>query len=83
MDLKPGTFLYDVDEKSFGVLIQRYWSYEGIYYPSYGYSPALDTDYFKVWIWDIVWSKPGLMRLSETGLINLIKADIIIILEDT
>lgn len=80
MDLTPGTFLYDVDEKCIGILIRRFWSYEGAEPPSYTYA---DPDFFKVWIWEIVWSNDGRVLYSETGLINLIKADIIIILDDT
>ena len=80
MDLVPGTFLYDVDEKSIGILIRRFWSYEGTEQPSYSF---IDSDIFKVWIWEIVWSKEGKVFYSESGLINLIKADIIIILSDT
>ena len=80
MDLQPGTILYDVDEKSFGILIRRFKSYEDEWRSSYS---VRAPEVFRVWIWESVWSKDGRVMYSENGLINLIKADIIIILSDT
>ena len=79
MDLKPGMFLYDVTDKSISILIRRFWSYEGLEPPAYTHR---DPEFFKVWVWETVSSKDGKTYWSETGLINLIKADIIIVLDD-
>lgn len=79
MDLKPGMFLYDVTDKSISILIRRFWSYEGLEPPAYTHR---DPEFFKVWVWETVSSKEGKSYWSETGLINLIKADIIIVLDD-
>jgi hypothetical protein len=79
VDLRPGMFLYDVADKSITILIRRFWSYEGLEPPPYSYR---DPDFFKVWVWETVSSKEGKTYWSETGLINLIKADIIIVLDD-
>ncbi len=79
MDLKPGMFLYDVADKSISILIRRFWSYEGLEQPAYA---RTDPDFFKVWVWETVSSKDGKCYWSESGLLNLIKADIIIILDD-
>ena len=72
-------FLYDVTDKSISILIRRFWSYEGLEPPAYTHR---DTEFFKVWVWETVSSKEGKSYWSETGLINLIKADIIIVLDD-
>jgi len=79
VDLKPGMFLYDVADKSISILIRRFWSYEGLEPPAYA---RADPDFFKVWVWETVSSRDGKAYWSETGLLNLIKADIIIILDD-
>ena len=79
MDLRPGMFLYDVTDKSISILIRRFWSYEGLEPPAYTHR---DPEFFKVWVWETVSSKEGKSYWSETGLINLIKADIIIVLDD-
>ena len=79
MDLKPGMFLYDVTDKSISILIRRFWSYEGLEPPAYTHR---DPEFFKVWVWETVSSKEGKSYWSETGLINLIKADIIIVLDN-
>ena len=79
MDLKPGMFLYDVTDKSILILIRRFWSYEGLAPPTYA---IRDPDFFKVWVWETVSSREGKAYWSEGGLLNLIKADIIMILDD-
>lgn len=79
MDLQPGIVLYDVDEKSIGILIRRFKSYEDGTGLSYS---VRAPEVFRVWVWESVWSKDGRVMYSESGLINLIKADIIIILSD-
>jgi hypothetical protein len=79
VDLQPGTVLYDVDEKSIGILIRRFRSYED---GERSYSVRA-PEVFRVWVWESVWSKDGRVMYSEDGLINLMKADIIIILSDT
>jgi len=79
VDLQPGKILYDVDEKSIGILIRRFKSYED---GDRSYSSRA-PEIFRVWVWESVWSKDGRVMYSEDGLINLIKADIIIILSDT
>ena len=79
MDLSPGIFLYDVKDKSISILIRRFWSYEGLSPPSYTYG---DPDFFKVWVWELISSKDGRIFYSESGLINLIKADVFIVLGD-
>lgn len=79
MDLKPGMFLYDVTDKSILILIRRFWSYEGLEPPTYA---IRDPDFFKVWVWETVSSREGKAYWSEGGLLNLIKADIIMILDD-
>jgi hypothetical protein len=81
VDLKPGMFLYDVADKSISILIRRFWSYEGREPPPYIYQ-EYEPEFFKVWVWETVSSKDGKTYWSETGLINLIKADIIIILDN-
>lgn len=78
MDLIPGMFLYDAQDKSLTILIRRFWSYEGLQAPSYAYADG----FFKVWVWEAVSSKEGRVVYSEGGLINLIKADVFIILGD-
>lgn len=72
-------FLYDVTDKSISVLIRRFWSYEGQEPPVYA---RRNPEFFKVWVWETVSSKEGKTYWSETGLLNLIKADIIIVLGD-
>ena len=78
MDLLPGMLLYDAQDKSLTILIRRFWSYEGLQPPSYVYA----DDFLKVWVWETVSSKEGRVVYSEGGLINLIKADVFIILGD-
>jgi hypothetical protein len=80
VDLKPGMFLYDVDEKSICILLRRFWSYEDHGVPSYA---AVNPEFFKVWVWEMVTSKDGRVLYSQDGLINLIKAEIFIILDDS
>jgi len=80
VDLQPGIILYDVDEKSIGILIRRFKSYEDGWGRSYS---SRAPEIFRVWVWESVWSKDGRVMYSEDGLVNLIKADIIIILSDT
>ena len=79
MDLKPGMFLYDALDKSITILIRRFWSYEGLEPPAYA---KRDPDFFKIWIWETVSSKEGRIFYSESGLINMIKTDVFIVLED-
>jgi len=72
--------LYDVDEKSIGILVRRFKSFEDGSGLSYS---VRAPEIFRVWVWESLWSKDGRVTYSETGLVNLIKADIIIILSDT
>jgi hypothetical protein len=79
VDLHTGMVLYDVVDKSIMILVRRFWSYEGLEAPSYARS---NPDFFKVWVWETLSSREGKSFWSESGLLNLIKADIIIILDD-
>jgi hypothetical protein len=79
VDLIPGMFLYDVQDKSILILVRRFWSYEGLPIPPYA---QVDPEFFKVWVWEIISSKDGKVIYSESGLINLIKADIFLVLGD-
>jgi hypothetical protein len=79
VDLRSGMVLYDVVDKSFIILVRRFWSYEGLEAPSYA---KINPDFFKVWVWETLSSKEGKMFWSEGGLHNLIKSEIIIVLDD-
>lgn len=89
-DLRAGMSLYDVDTKSVGLLIRRLSTYEtnayGSYFDSYEAIPPelwrLKDSEFEIYVWDTVWSKDGRIIYSEQGLLNLIDAGIIIILDD-
>jgi len=79
VDLIPGMFLYDVQDKSILILMRRFWSYEGLPIPTYA---EMDPEFFKVWVWEAISSRDGKIIYSESGLINLIKADIFLVLGD-
>ena len=81
MDLKAGIVLYDVDDKSIGILLRRFKSYEK---EEYGRSYSVRApEVFRVWVWESCWSRGGRVLYSEEGLINLIKANHILVLVDT
>ena len=83
--LVEGMTLYDVDTKSIGILVRRFSTREALYnsYESYNipYDLVWDSEHCVTWVWDSVWSKDGRVVYSETGLVNLIKAGIIIIVD--
>ena len=87
INLVEGMTLYDVDTKSIGLLVRRFSTREVHQYDDY-YSNItipyniLDNSSFVVWVWDSVWSRDGRVIYSETGLVNLIKAGIIVILDE-
>ena len=83
--LVEGMTLFDVDTKSIGILIRRV-STRG--YPPHHIAGKLtlpydywDMDYI-TWVWDSIWSKDGRVIYSEGGLKNLIKAGIIVIVDN-
>ena len=80
MDLQPGIILYDVDAKSSGILIRRFKSYEDGWGRSYSSGAP---EIFRVWAWASVRSNAGRVVYSADEFLNLIKADIVIILRDT
>tara|TARA_R100000657_G_C4673464_1_gene118512 strand:+ start:1069 stop:1347 length:279 start_codon:yes stop_codon:yes gene_type:complete len=79
--------LFDVDTKSIGILIRRFSTREtqASEYHSYSsipYELVWELEEYITWVWDSVWSKDGRVIYSEDGLKNLIKAGIVIILDD-
>lgn len=90
IELRAGMSLYDVDAKSVGLLVKRLSTYEanayGGYFDSFNTLPPelwrMENSDHKVYVWDSVWSKDGRVIYSEQGLINLIDAGIIVILDD-
>lgn len=86
-NLVVGMTLYDVDTKSIGILIRRFSTreasmadYDGSY--TIPYELVWELNEYITWAWDSIWSKDGRVIYSETGLINLIKAGIITIIDD-
>lgn len=86
-DLVAGMTLFDVDTKSIGILVRRFSTREAIvagydddYAIPYNIWDLDDLEEYVTWVWDTLWSKDGRIVYSEDGLINLIKAGIIIIL---
>ena len=78
--------MYDVDTKSIGILIRRFSTreasiadYDGSY--TIPYELVWELEHFVSWAWDTVWSKDGRVVYSESGLVNLIKAGIIVIVD--
>ena len=85
-NLVEGMTLYDVDTKSIGILIRRFSTreasiadYDGSY--TIPYELVWELEHFVSWAWDTVWSKDGRVVYSESGLVNLIKAGIIVIVD--
>lgn len=87
LTLVAGMTLYDVDTKSIGILVRRFSTrenhlYAGAEHYSIPYDLVWDLEQYITWVWDSVWSKDGRVIYSETGLVNLIKAGIIVIVDD-
>ena len=87
--LVVGMTLFDVDTKSIGILIRRLSTreihdhyYDDQYVIPYEYYYGPEDNIYVAWLWDSLWSKDGRVVYSEDGLRNLIKAGIIIILDD-
>tara|TARA_B100000242_G_scaffold180312_1_gene129335 strand:- start:82 stop:396 length:315 start_codon:yes stop_codon:yes gene_type:complete len=87
LNLVEGMTLYDVDTKSIGILIRRFSTreahareYDG--YSSIPYELVWELDNYVTYVWESVWSKDGRVIYSEDGLRNLIKAGIVIILDN-
>ena len=84
--LVEGMTLYDVDTKSIGILVRRFSTREAHYYNDDSYSIPYDlvweSEYYITWVWDSVWSKDGRVMYSESGLLNLIKAGIVVIIDE-
>jgi hypothetical protein len=85
--LVAGMTLYDVDTKSIGILIRRFSTRETQFYDSQNdynipYELIWEMEPYVTWVWDSVWSKDGRVIYSETGLTNLIKAGIIVVVDD-
>ncbi len=86
LSLVAGMTLYDVDTKSIGILIRRFSTREfhvsepDIFERSVPYN-LWEYDNSLTWAWDSVWSKDGRVVYSESGLLNLIKAGIIVVLD--
>tara|TARA_R100001086_G_scaffold180277_1_gene100064 strand:- start:6 stop:329 length:324 start_codon:yes stop_codon:yes gene_type:complete len=87
--LVEGMTLFDVDTKSIGILIRRISTrqlhetdYNEQYVIPYECSYGYEYDMYVAWLWDSLWSKDGRVIYSEDGLKNLIKAGIIIILDE-
>ena len=80
MDLKAGSVIYDPSERSIGLLIRRFKTYEDGGHLSYS---VRAPEFFRIWVWDIVWSKSGRSLYSEEGLHNLIKEGAVIIIDNT
>jgi len=85
-NLVEGMTLYDVDTKSIGILIRRFSTreasaadYDGFY--TIPYELVWELEHYITWAWDSVWSKDGRVVYSESGLVNLIKAGIIVIVD--
>lgn len=86
INLLEGMTLFDVDTKSIGILVRRFTTREVDQHNEYIGTHTVphsvwDNSSFIVWVWDTVWSKDGRVIYSETGLENLIKAGIIVILD--
>ena len=86
INLVKGMTLYDVDTKSIGLLVRRFSTREVEQYDDFYSNITIphnlwDHSSFVVWVWDSVWSRDGRIIYSETGLINLIKAGIVVILD--
>tara|TARA_B100000989_G_scaffold297499_1_gene283428 strand:+ start:37 stop:342 length:306 start_codon:yes stop_codon:yes gene_type:complete len=86
INLVKGMTLYDVDTKSIGLLVRRFSTREVDQYDDFFPNITIphnlwDHSSFVVWVWDSVWSRDGRIIYSETGLINLIKAGIVVILD--
>lgn len=80
MDLKAGYVVYDLKERSIGILIRRFKTYED----GGGFSYSVRApEYFRIWVWDIIWSKHGRCLYSEEGLYNLIKEGVLIVIDNT
>ena len=85
--LVAGMTLYDVDTKSIGILVRRFSTRETHYFENaqhYSIPSDLiwDVEEYICWVWDSIWSKDGRVIYSETGLLNLIKAGIIVVIDD-
>ena len=80
MDLKAGYVIYDLKERSIGILIRRFKTYEDGVGKSYS---VRAPEFFRIWVWDILWSKSGRNLYSEEGLHNLIREGVVIIIDDT
>ena len=87
--LVEGMTLFDVDNKSIGILVRRLSTrqlhetdYNKQFVIPYEYSYGSDYDMYVAWLWDTLWSKDGRVIYSEDGLKNLIKAGIIVILDE-
>jgi hypothetical protein len=86
-DLVAGMTLFDVDTKSIGILVRRFSTREAMvagydeeWSIPYNIWDLDDLEECITWVWDTLWSNDGRIVYSEDGLINLIKAGIIIIL---
>jgi len=86
-NLVVGMTLYDVDTKSIGILVRRFSTkeaclsdYDGSF--TIPYELVWELEHYVTWAWDSIWSKDGRVVYSEGGLINLIKAGIIVIVDD-
>ena len=84
--LVEGMTLYEVDTKSIGILVRRFSTREAHYYNDDSYTIPYDlvweSEHYITWVWDSVWSKDGRVMYSETGLVNLIKAGIIVVVDE-
>ena len=80
MDLKAGNVIYDLKERSIGILIRRFKTYEDGVKNSYSLRAP---EFFRIWVWDIYWSKSGQSIYSEEGLNNLIREGVVVIINDT
>ncbi len=83
--LVEGMTLYDVDTKSIGILVRRFSTREAHYHNDDSYTIPYDllweSEHYITWVWDSVWSKDGRVMYSESGLLNLIKAGIVVIVD--
>ena len=84
--LVAGMTLYDVDTKSIGILIRRFSTresgfYDGIENYSIPYDTLCEIEHHITWAWDSVWSRDGRVIYTETGLLNLIKTGIVVIVD--
>jgi hypothetical protein len=84
--LVEGMTLYDVDTKSIGILVRRFSTKEfhgGVHIKHTAVPYGLwELDMYDTWAWESLWSKDGRVVYSEDGLLNLVKAGIIVIVDD-